>query len=78
MVTAWKKTPVMRLCFWAEPVCPLLPMGQWPRDIQGPGARHCPNPDLSSELPASWPETWLRFDASSTGQKQVFVSCTHR
>ena len=21
--------PVMSLCFWAEPVCPLLPMGQW-------------------------------------------------
>lgn len=47
------------------------------RGIQGPGARPRPDPDLSAELPASWLETWLRFDASIAGQEQVLVSCVH-
>lgn len=47
------------------------------RGIRVPGARPRPDPDLSAELPASPLETWLLFDASSTGQEQVLVSCAH-
>ena len=70
-VTAGKETPTTSLCV------PSCPWDGGRRGIRVPGARPRPDPDLSAELPASWLETRLHFDASRTGQEQVLVSCAH-